>query len=73
MNLEERVERLEMELGHQQRTNERLNQSMAEQSLEILRMGRAIEQLVQQIEEMGIETQDDDAVPEIGDEKPPHY
>ncbi|TVQ00789.1 MAG: SlyX family protein [Planctomycetaceae bacterium] len=73
MNWEERIERLEMELSHQERTNERINQAMAEQSLEILRMGRAIEQLIQRFEELGSDTQDDEIETDIRDEKPPHY
>ena len=73
MNWEERIERLEMELSHQERTNERMNQAMAEQSLEILRMGRAIEQLIQRFDELGSDTQDDDRETDIRDEKPPHY
>lgn len=73
MNWEERIERLEMELSHQERTNERINQAMAEQSLEILRMGRAIEQLIQRFDELGSDTQDDELETDIRDEKPPHY
>jgi len=73
MNWEERIERLEMELSHQERTNERMNQAMAEQSLEILRMGRAIEQLIQRFDELGSGTQDDELETDIRDEKPPHY
>jgi len=73
MNFEERIDRLEMELAHQQRTTDQLNDVVSTQSLDILRLQRAIEQLVKQLEEMGMQTEDDEEPLDLADEKPPHY
>jgi uncharacterized coiled-coil protein SlyX len=73
MNFEERIDRLEMELAHQQRMTDQLNDVVSTQSLDILRLRRAIEQLVKQLEEMGMQTEDDEEPLDLADEKPPHY
>ena len=73
MNFEERIDRLEMELAHQQRMTDQLNDVVSTQSLDILRLQRAIEQLVKQLEEMGMQTEDDEEPLDLADEKPPHY
>jgi len=73
MNFEERIDRLEMELAHQQRMTDQLNEVVSTQSLDILRLQRAIEQLVKQLEEMGMQTEDDEEPLDLADEKPPHY
>jgi uncharacterized coiled-coil protein SlyX len=73
MNFEERIDRLEMELAHQQRMTDQLNDVVSTQSLDILRLQRAIEQLVKQLEQMGMQTEDDEEPLDLADEKPPHY
>jgi len=73
MNIDERVERLEMEVAHQQRMTDQLNEAVSIQSLDILRLQRLAEQLLKQIEEMRMGSGDDDAVINLEDEKPPHY
>ena len=73
MNFDERLERLEMELAHQQRMTDNLNEAVSQQSLEIMRMHRTIERLAKQLEEMVINTESDEPLRDIADEKPPHY
>lgn len=73
MNFDERLERLEMELAHQQRVTDNLNEAVSHQSLEIMRMHRTIERLAKQLEEMVINTESDEPLRDIADEKPPHY
>jgi len=73
MNFEERIDRLEMELAHQQRTTDQLNEVVSTQSLDILRLQRAIERLAKQLEEMGMQTEDAEEPLDLADEKPPHY
>ncbi len=72
MNWEERIERLEMEVAHQQRTLDQLNEVVIEQSVDLLRLQRTLEQLAKQLEEL--------TTPPVGaepldlvEEKPPHY
>ncbi len=72
MNFEERLDRLEMELAHQQRTTDQLNDVVTEQSVELLRLQRALKQAAKQIDE--IRTKAEKAEPvDLADEKPPHY
>jgi uncharacterized coiled-coil protein SlyX len=73
MNFDERLERLEMELAHQQRMTDNLNDAVSQQSLDIMRMHRTIERLAKQLEEMVINTESDEPLRDIADEKPPHY
>lgn len=72
-DLEERVERLEMELAHQQRLTDQLNATVAQQSLDILRMQRRIQQLVQQVEAFKANADDTELGGDTEPEKPPHY
>jgi len=73
MNIDERVERLEMELAHQQRVTDQLNEAVSIQSLDIFRLQRLAEQLLKQIEDMRLGSDNDDDVIKLEDEKPPHY
>ncbi len=72
MNLEERVERLEMELAHQQRTLDQLNEVVADQSVELLRLQRSTQQMAKQLESLAPPAGDAEPV-DLADEKPPHY
>ncbi len=73
MNLDERVERLEMEVAHQQRVTDQLNEAVSIQSLDILRLQRVNEQLIKQIEELRQGTDEPEEAINLEDEKPPHY
>jgi uncharacterized coiled-coil protein SlyX len=73
MNLDERVERLEMEVAHQQRVTEQLNEAVSLQSLDIMRLQRVNEQLVKQIEQLRLRSSEDQTVVTLEEEKPPHY
>lgn len=74
MNLEERVERLEMELAHQQRTTDRLGEVIAQQSLEMLRMHRTVEKVCKQLEELTLAVHHrEETRRDITEDKPPHY
>ncbi|HBJ35804.1 MAG TPA: SlyX protein [Planctomycetaceae bacterium] len=73
MNLDERVERLEMELAHQQRVTDQLNEAVSIQSLDVLRLQRVNEQLIKQIEELRLGNNGPEEVIDLEDEKPPHY
>jgi uncharacterized coiled-coil protein SlyX len=73
MNLDERVERLEMELAHQQRVTDQLNEAVSLQSLDIMRLQRTNEQLVKQIEQLRLRGNEEEMVVNLEDEKPPHY
>lgn len=72
MNLEERVERLEMEVAHQQRTLDQLNEVVIEQSLDLLRVQRTLQQLAKQLEDLATPPVTSEPV-DLVDEKPPHY
>jgi uncharacterized coiled-coil protein SlyX len=72
MNFEERLDRLEMELTHQQRTTDQLNDVVTEQSMELLRLQRALAQAAKQIQEMRAKAEKSEPV-DLVDEKPPHY
>ncbi len=73
MNWEERIERLEMELAHQQRTTDQLNQAVSEQSLDLLRLRRTIDRLAKRVDELATKSDTSEPLPDIVDEKPPHY
>jgi len=73
MNFDERVERLEMEVAHQQRVTDQLNEVVSIQSLDILRLQRVNEQLMKQIEELRLGNNGADEAIDLEDEKPPHY
>lgn len=73
MNLDERVERLEMELAHQQRVTDQLNEAVSIQSLDIMRMQRVNEQLMKQIEDLRLGANREETEISLEDEKPPHY
>lgn len=73
MNFDERLERLEMEVAHQQRLTDNLNEAVSQQSIEILRLHRTIERLAKQLEEMSINANSDEPLRDLADEKPPHY
>ena len=73
MNLDERVERLEMEVAHQQRVTDQLNEVVSIQSLDILRLQRGNEQLMKQIEALRLGSDGEEESIDLEDEKPPHY
>jgi uncharacterized coiled-coil protein SlyX len=73
MNFDERVERLEMEVAHQQRVTDQLNEVVSIQSLDILRLQRTNEQLMKQIEELRLGNNGAEEAIDLEDEKPPHY
>jgi uncharacterized coiled-coil protein SlyX len=73
MNFDERVERLEMEVAHQQRVTDQLNEVVSIQSLDILRLQRVNEQLMKQIDELRLGNNGADEAIDLEDEKPPHY
>jgi len=73
MNFDERVERLEMEVAHQQRVTDQLNEVVSIQSLDILRLQRVNEQLMKQIEELRLGNNGTEQAVDLEDEKPPHY
>ncbi len=73
MNLDERVERLEMEVAHQQRVTDQLNEVVSIQSLDILRLQRVNDQLMKQIEELRLGNNGAEEAIDLEDEKPPHY
>ena len=72
MNFEERLDRLEMELAHQQRTTDQLNEVVSDQSLQMLRLHRTIGQLVKHVEKLDSKSKADEPA-DLADEKPPHY
>lgn len=72
MNLEERLDRLEMELAHQQRVTDQLNEVVTQQALQLLRQQRAIQVLGKQIEKLSSDFKPEQPL-DLADEKPPHY
>jgi len=72
MNQDERIERLEMEVAHQQRTLDQLNEVVIEQSIDLLRLQRTIQQIAKQIEQLATPARTAEPV-DLADEKPPHY
>ena len=72
MNQDERIERLEMEVAHQQRTLDQLNEVVIEQSIDLLRLQRTIQRIAKQLESLATPAGDAEPV-DLADEKPPHY
>jgi SlyX protein len=70
---EARIEKLEIELVHQQRVTEQLNEVVTEQTKELLRLGRAFDRLSKQIAELRKRPTGAETPPTLEDEKPPHY
>lgn len=68
-----RIEKLEIELVHQQRVTEQLNEVVTEQTKELLRLGRAFDRLSKQIVELRKQPTGNQTPPTLEDEKPPHY
>jgi uncharacterized coiled-coil protein SlyX len=68
-----RIERLEMELAHQQRVTEQLNEVVTEQTKELLRLSRAFDRLTKQVVELRKQPAGNEPSPTLEDEKPPHY
>ena len=68
-----RIEKLEIELVHVQRVNEQLNEIVAEQSKETLRLSRIVDRLLAQVTELRKRPDAASAPPSLEDEKPPHY
>ena len=72
MNQEERIERLEMEVAHQQRILDQLNEVVIEQSVDLLRLQRTIQQIGKRMEELALPARTAEPV-DLAAEKPPHY
>lgn len=68
-----RLEKLEIELVHQQRVTEQLNEVVTEQTKELLRLGRAFDRLSKQVVELRKQPTAAETPPSLEDEKPPHY
>lgn len=67
-----RLERLEIQLAHQQRTTEQLDQVVQELSLELLRLTRQHDRVVKKLEELQ-QRGSEPYVRQLEDDKPPHY
>jgi len=72
-DLQNRIERLEFELAHQQRATEQLNEVVTQQSKELMRMSRLMDQLTKQLVELKKRPQATESAPTLEEEKPPHY
>jgi uncharacterized coiled-coil protein SlyX len=68
-----RIEKLEIELAHQQRVTEQLNEVVTEQTKELLRLARSVAQLSKQVVELRKRPDSSEPAPTLEDEKPPHY
>ncbi len=71
--VEMRLERLEMELAHQQRTTEQLDQVIQELSKEILHLSRRHDRVQKKLDELNSAKDAEPYVRNLEDEKPPHY
>lgn len=71
-SIDQRVEQLELELAHHQRTVEQLNEVVTGQSHELLRMTRLVDRLVRQHDELKKRIPEDETRT-LEDDKPPHY
>lgn len=69
-SLDDRVIELEIQLAHQQRLYEQLNEVVTAQSLENQRMQRRMTLLQDQIKQL---KENPDSAADPLDEKPPHY
>ncbi len=72
-SLQLRIEKLEFELVHQQRTTEQLNEIVVEQTRELMRLQRAIDRLAKQLDDVRKAPSDSLPPPTLEEEKPPHY
>ncbi len=70
------IARLEITLAHQQRTTDQLNEIVTEQNRELFTLGRCVDRLTRQVNEL----RQSGSVPrtmgesmDAVDEKPPHY
>ena len=68
-----RIEKLEIELAHQQRVTEQLNEVVTEQTRQLMRLARSVEQLTKQVVELRKRPDASEPAPTLEDEKPPHY
>lgn len=68
-----RIEKLEIELAHQQRVTEQLNEVVTEQTRQLMRLARSVEQLTKQVVELRKRPDASEPTPTLEDEKPPHY
>jgi uncharacterized coiled-coil protein SlyX len=73
IDAQHRIEKLEVALAHQQRLIEQLNEVVTEQTKEMLRMGRTLDQLTKQVVELRKRPTSTEPQPTLEDEKPPHY
>ncbi len=71
--LQQRIDKLEFELVHQQRITEQLNETVTEQCSELLRLGRAVDRLTGQFAELRKRPSTSEPSPTLEEEKPPHY
>ena len=71
--LQQRIDKLEFELVHQQRITEQLNETVTEQCSELLRLGRAVDRLTRQFTELRKRPSTTEPSPTLEEEKPPHY
>ncbi len=71
-SIDDRVEQLEMEIAHHQRTVEQLNEVVTGQSHELLRLTRIVDRLVRQYDELKKRVPEDETRT-LEDDKPPHY
>ncbi|MEM1224331.1 MAG: SlyX family protein [Planctomycetota bacterium] len=67
----ERIEMLEIQVAHLQRTSEQLNEVVTDLSLQVQRQSRVIDVLVQQTKDLKGKLATTREAPV--DEKPPHY
>ncbi len=71
--LTKRIDSLEIELAHNQRTVEQLNQVVTAQSQELLKLSRVIDRLDKQLSELRRRPDSSIGPPTLEEEKPPHY
>ncbi|QDS91954.1 hypothetical protein FF011L_06900 [Roseimaritima multifibrata] len=69
-DLDLRITELEMQLAHQQRISEQLNEVLTTQSMEVIKLTRVVQRLENQFRELR-ETPRGET--DMLDEKPPHY
>lgn len=71
--LQKRIDKLEFELVHQQRITEQLNETVTEQTKELLHLGRVVDRLARQFADLRKSPGTTEPAPTLEDEKPPHY
>ncbi len=72
-NLQERIDKLEFELVHQQRITEQLNETVTQQTKELLHLGRVVDRLTRQFAELRRRPGAAETAPTLEEDKPPHY